>query len=66
MLKASIISLDKSMEDVTRGQPKLCNFISDLEKEREKKREDIQALEMEIYGLYKQEDEKKQLCDINR
>ncbi|MCI9176578.1 MAG: hypothetical protein HFH49_16960 [Lachnospiraceae bacterium] len=66
MLKASIISLDKLMEDVTREQPKLRNFISDLEKEREKKREDIQVLEMEIDGLYKQEDEKKQLRDINR
>lgn len=65
MLKASIISLDKSIENVTREQPKLRNFISDLEKEREKKREEIQALEMEIDGLYKQEDEKKRLRDIN-
>lgn len=65
MLKASIISLDKSIENVTREQPKLRNFISDLEKEQEKKREEIQALEMEIDGLYKQEDEKKRLRDIN-
>lgn len=65
MLKASIISLDKSIENVTREQPKLRNFISDLEKEREKKREEIQALEMEIDGLYKQKDEKKRLRDIN-
>lgn len=65
MMRASIISLDKSIENVTRNQPKLRNFISDLEKEREKKREDIQALEMEIDGLYKQEDEKKRLRDIN-
>lgn len=65
MMRASIISLDKSIENVTREQPKLRNFISDLEKEREKKREDIQALEMEIDGLYKQEDEKKRLRDIN-
>ena len=65
MLKESIISLDKSIENVTREQPKLRNFISDLEKEREKKREDIQALEKEIDGLYKQEDEKKRLRDIN-
>lgn len=65
MLKASIISLDKSIENVTREQPKLRNFLSDLEKEREKKREDIQALEKEIDGLYKQEDEKKRLRDIN-
>lgn len=65
MLKASIISLDKSIENVTREQPKLRSFISDLEKEREKKREEIHALEMEIDGLYKQEDEKKRLRDIN-
>lgn len=65
MMRASIISLDKSIENVTREQPKLRNFISDLEKEREKKREEIRALEVEIEGLYKQEDEKKWLRDIN-
>lgn len=65
MMKASIISLDKSIENVTREQPKLRKFISDLEKEREKKREEIRALEMEIDGLYKQEDEKERLRDIN-
>lgn len=65
MMRASIISLDKSIENVTREQPKLRNFISDLEKEREKKREEIRALEVEIDGLYKQEDEKKRLRDIN-
>lgn len=65
MMRASIISLDKSIENVTREQPKLRNFISDLEKEREKKREETRALEVEIDGLYKQEDEKKRLRDIN-
>lgn len=65
MMRASIISLDKSIKNVTREQPKLRNFISDLEKEREKKREEIRALEVEIDGLYKQEDEKKRLRDIN-
>lgn len=65
MMKASIISLDKSIENVTREQPKLRNFISDLEKEREKKREEVRALEVEIDGLYKQEDEKERLRDIN-
>ncbi len=65
MMRDSIISLDKSIENVTREQPKLRNFISDLEKEREKKREEIRALEMEIDGLYRQEDEKERLRDIN-
>lgn len=65
MIRASIISLDKSIENVTREQPKLRNFISDLEKEREKKREEIRALEMEIDGLYREEDEKERLRDIN-
>lgn len=65
MMKASIVSLDKSIENVTREQPKLRNFISDLEKKREKKREEIQALEVEIDGVYRQEDEKERLRDIN-
>lgn len=65
MMKASIVSLDKSIENVTREQPKLRNFISDLEKEREKKREEIRALEVEIDGIYRQEDEKERLRDIN-
>lgn len=65
MMKASIISLDKSIENVTREQPKLRNFISDLEKEREKKREEIRALEVEIDGVYRQEEEKERLRDIN-
>lgn len=45
MMKASIISLDKSIENVTREQPKFRNFISDLEKEREKSEKK--------YGLWK-------------
>lgn len=65
MMKASIVSLDKSIENVTREQPKLRKFISDLEKEREKKREEIQVLEVEIEGIYSQEEEKKRLQDIN-
>ena len=65
MIKASIVNLDKSIANVTREQPKLRAFISDLEREREKKREEIKALEAEIDGLYQQESERARLRDIN-
>lgn len=65
MIKTSISNLDKSIANVTREQPKLRSFISELEHERESKREQLRALELEIDGLYKQEDEKKRLRDIN-
>lgn len=64
MIKASIANLDKSIANVTREQPKLRSYIFDLEQEQEQKREDIRALEAEIDGLYRQEDERKQLQDI--
>ena len=65
MIKTSISNLDKSIANVTREQPKLRSFISELEHERESKREQLRALELEIDGLYKQEDERKRLRDIN-
>ena len=65
MIKASIVNLDKSIANVTREQPKLRAFISDLELEREKKQEEIKALEAEIDGLYQQESERARLRDIN-
>lgn len=65
MIKASIVNLDKSIANVTREQPKLRAFISDLEREREKKHEEIKALEAEIDGLYQQESERTRLRDIN-
>lgn len=65
MIKASIVNLDKSIANVTREQPKLRAFISDLECEREKKQEEIKALEAEIDGLYQQESERARLRDIN-
>lgn len=65
MIKASIVNLDKSIANVTREQPKLRAFISDLEREREKKQEEIKALEAEIDGLYQQESERARLRDIN-
>lgn len=65
MIKASIANLDKSISNVTRKQPKLRSFISELEKERQKKLEEIRGLQAEIDGLYQQEDENTQLRDIN-
>lgn len=65
MIKASIVNLDKSIANVTREQSKLRAFISDLEREREKKQEEIKALEAEIDGLYQQESERARLRDIN-
>lgn len=65
MIKASIVNLDKSIANVTREQPKLRAFISDLEREREKKQEEIKALEAEIDGLYQQESKRARLRDIN-
>lgn len=65
MIKASIGNLNKSIASVTREQPKLRAFISDLEREREKKQEEIKALEAEIDGLYQQESERVRLRDIN-
>lgn len=65
MIKASIVNLDKSIANVTREQPKLRAFTSDLEREREKKQEEIKALEAEIDGLYQQESERARLRDIN-
>lgn len=65
MIKDSIVNLDKSIASVTREQPKLRAFISDLEREREKKQEEIKALEAEIDGLYQQESERARLRDIN-
>lgn len=65
MIKTCISNLDKSIANVTREQPKLRSFISKLENEREGKREQLRELELEIDGLYKQEDEKNRLRDIN-
>lgn len=65
MIRTSIVNLDKSIANVTREQPKLRAFISNLEQERENKQEEIKALEAEIDGLYQQEDERARLRDIN-
>ena len=65
MIKASIANLDKSISNVTREQPKLRSFISELEQEREKKLEEIKGLQSEIDGIYQQEDERTHLRDIN-
>lgn len=65
MIKTSITNLDKSIANVTREQPKLRFFISELEQEREKKQEMLRAFEIEIDGLYRQEDDRKRIQDLN-
>lgn len=65
MIKVSISNLDKAISNVTREQPKLRAYISELEQERQKKLEGIKEVQAEIDGLYQQEDEHAQLRDIN-
>lgn len=65
MLKASIIDLDKSIENVTRERPKLRAFINELEQEREQKRELMKGLEAEIDGIFSQEQEAQRIRDLN-
>ena len=65
MMKASIINLDKSIANVTREQPKIRSFISKLEQEREKMQEMLRAFEIEIDGLYRQDDDRKHIQDLN-
>ena len=65
MIRASIVNLDKSIANVTREQPKLRAFISALEQDRQKKLEELRALEAEIDGIYQQEDERACLRDLN-
>lgn len=65
MIKSSITNLEKSIANVTREQPKLRSFISDLEQEREKKQEMLRAFESEIDGLYRQDEERKRIQDLN-
>lgn len=65
MIKASITNLDKSIANVTRERPKLRAFIDGLIQEREQKREAISSLEIEIDGIYNQEQEAKKIRDLN-
>lgn len=65
MIRAAIVNLDKSIANVTREQPKLREFISTLEQDRQRKREEIKTLEAEIDGIYQQEDEQAKLRDLN-
>ena len=65
MIKKSITALDKSIESVTREQPKLRTFISKLENDEQQKQEEIKRLKTEIDSLYQQEDEKEKLRDLN-
>ncbi len=65
MLKASIVNLDKSIENVTKEKPKLRNFIDSLEQERQKKREEISSIKAEIDGVYRQNQQAEQIKDLN-
>ena len=65
MIKASIKNLDKSISNVTREQPKLNSYISELKQKREKITEEIKLVQAEIDGFYNQEEEYKQLKDQN-
>ena len=65
MIRTAIANLDKSIASVTREQPKLRTFISALEQDQQKKREEIETLRAEIDGIYQQEDERSQLRDLN-
>lgn len=48
MIKASIENLDKSISNVTREQPKLNSYISELKQKREKITEEIKLVQAEI------------------
>ena len=65
MIKASIENLDKSIQNVTREQPKLRSYIAKLEQEREVMIEEIKTVESEIDGIYQQEEEISRLKDLN-
>lgn len=65
MIKHSIINLDNSIKNVSRQNPKLLNYISFLEKERQDKLKVIKSIEAEINGLYKNADELTRIRDLN-
>lgn len=64
MIKMSIFKLDESIKNVTKEDPKLIEYISSLENEREKKINNIKTLEAEIDGLYQQNNDFEQTKDV--
>ena len=65
MLKASIVNLDQSIMNVTRENPRIETFISELKDKRNIMREEIKQLEAQIDGWYQQEQERTLLKDLN-
>ena len=65
MIRTAIANLDKSIKNVTRERPKLQTYTSTLKQKQQKKREEMATIKAEIDGIYQQEDERKQLRDLN-
>lgn len=65
MMKTSIINLDKIISNVPRENPRLVSIITNLEKEREQKIEEIKTLKSEIDGIYQEDNKIKHLRDMN-
>lgn len=65
MMKKSIVSLDKSIANVSRERPKLRKYIDELESQRQKIREEVKNIRLEIDGIYSQDASAKQLKDLN-
>lgn len=65
MIRTAIANLDKSIKNVTRERPKLQTYTSTLKQKQQKKREEMATIKAEIDGTYQQEDERKQLRDLN-
>jgi Protein of unknown function (DUF3732). len=65
MIKIAIKNLDDNIQNVTREKPKLRKYIDSLEIEREKLKEDIQRIKIEIDGIYTQNQDAMALKDLN-
>lgn len=65
MVKASILNLDKAIANVTREKPRLQEFITGLEQERQRKQEEISNIKSEIDGIYEQQEESQKIKDLN-
>lgn len=65
MIKTAIKNLDVNIENVTREKPKLRKFIDKLEQDRQKLKEEIANLRLEIDGIYNQNKESNRIKDLN-
>jgi hypothetical protein len=64
-IKKAIENLDKDISSVSKENPKISEYISKLEVERQSVRERIDYLKAEIDGLYEQQENVKRIRDIN-